>query len=64
MITIIEPAPAESPLGDDRIVFLGADEDGELLEVMAVETDEAIVIIHAMPIRDRYRHHLEGDEDA
>jgi hypothetical protein len=31
---------------------------------MAVETDEAIVIIHAMPIRNRYRHHLEGDEDA
>lgn len=50
-----EPAPAGSPLTDDRLVFLGPDEDREMLEVMAIEThDEGLLIIHAMRIRDRY----------
>jgi len=60
------PAGASpKPPQDDRLVYLGADPDGVLLEVMAVETDQALVIIHAMRIRDRYRKHLEtpGDED-
>jgi hypothetical protein len=61
----VQPAPADSRLKNDRLVYLGADADGVLLEVMAVETDEALVIIHAMRIRDRYREYLDspGDED-
>ena len=35
---IREPAPEDSPLKDDRIVFLGPDQNGVLLEVMAIET--------------------------
>jgi hypothetical protein len=34
-----ENAPRDSPLTDPRLVFLGPDDQGELLEVMAVETD-------------------------
>ena len=56
-----ESAPKDSPLADPRFVFLGADEQGELLEVMAVETDTGgLLIIHAQPIRDRYLELLKG----
>lgn len=53
--------PAGSP--DDaslRLVFLGDDEDGLALEVMAVELDDdSLLVIHAMPLRDRYRKQYE-----
>ncbi len=42
-------------------MFLGPDESGVMLEVMAVQTDEALVIIHAIPVRNRYRKYLEPD---
>lgn len=59
-IVFREPAPASSPLQDDRLVFLGPDEQGVLLEVMAVEADRGLLIIHAMPIRNRYLDLLKG----
>jgi hypothetical protein len=62
-ITIRQPAPPSGSNRDERIVFLGPDENGVMLEVMAVPTDQALVIIHAMPIRDRYRMHLESQHD-
>jgi hypothetical protein len=55
----------EPPVGspDDaslRLVFLGDDEDGLALEVMAVELDDdSLLVIHAMPLRDRYRKQYE-----
>ena len=53
--------PAGSP--DDasvRLVFLGDDEDGLELEVMAVELDDdSLLVIHAMGLRDRYRTQYE-----
>jgi hypothetical protein len=56
-----ENAPRGSSLGDPRLVFLGPDEQGELLEVMAVETDTGgLLVIHAQPIRNRYLELLEG----
>lgn len=56
-----ENAPKGSPLSDPRLVFLGPDEDGELLEVMAVETDSAgLLVIHAQRIRSRYLRLLKG----
>ena len=56
-----ENAPKDSPLTDPRLVFLGPDEQGELLEVMAVETDTGgLLIIHAQPIRDRYLGLFKG----
>jgi hypothetical protein len=60
-VIFAEPAPAGSVLDDPRLVFLGPDPDGELLEVMAIETDDGgLLIIHAQPIRDRYLKLLEG----
>ena len=42
-------------------MFLGPDEHGELLEVMAIETEsDGLLIIHAQPIRNRYLELLKG----
>ena len=39
------------------------DQDGVMLEVMAVETAVGLLVIHAMKIRRKYLEHLEGDTD-
>jgi len=45
---------------DERLVFLGDDERGVALEVMAVELEgEAMHVIHAMGLRKRYRPQYE-----
>jgi hypothetical protein len=59
-----QPAPLGSRLTSERLIFLGADEDGVMLEVMAVETDYGVLIIHAMKMRSKYANHLEGHDDA
>jgi hypothetical protein len=56
-----EDAPKDSPLQDPRLVFLGPDQAGELLEVMAIETSSgSLLVIHAQSIRDRYLDLLKG----
>jgi hypothetical protein len=62
-VILDQPAPADSPNRDDRIVFLGPDEDNTMLEVMAVETEAGVLVIHAMRIRPKYLEHLEGVSD-
>ena len=45
---------------DERLLFLGEDEGGMPLEVMAVELeDEGLFVIHAMALRERYRPQYE-----
>jgi hypothetical protein len=45
---------------DERILYLGDDADGVALEVMAVElSGGALYVIHAMPLRERYRSQYE-----
>jgi hypothetical protein len=53
--------PADAPENASlRLVFLGDDEEGIALEVMAVELEaNALLVIHAMPLRDRYRKQYE-----
>lgn len=63
--TIIrEPAPEGSPLEDDRIVFLGPDPNGVMLEVVAVEIEHGLLIIHAMKMRSQYRPFLKRKRNA
>lgn len=65
MAILREPAPEQTADALDRIVFLGADETGALLEVMGVElADDALLVIHAMPMRAKYLPYLQGDPDA
>jgi hypothetical protein len=53
--------PADAPVGaDPRLVFLGDDAEGIALEVMAIEVEvESLLVIHAMPLRDRYQEQYE-----
>jgi len=63
--TIIrEPAPEGSPLVGDRLVFLGPDPNGVMLEVMAIEIERGLLIIHAMKMRPKYRSFLRGNADG
>jgi hypothetical protein len=63
--TIIrEPAPEDSALEDDRIVFLGPDPNGVMLEVVAVEIEHGVLIIHAMKMRPQYRPFLKRKRNA
>ena len=49
--------PARAPGGRDvRLVYLGDEAGGQALEVMAIQlADEDLLVIHAMPLRDKYR---------
>lgn len=61
-LVILEEDPSaghSSPRGT-RLVFLGQDPAGALLEVIAVETaQENLMVIHAMNLRPRYRSTYE-----
>lgn len=52
---LVRPAdPPRRP--DEALLFLSADADGSLIEVVAVELDDGCLrIIHAMPMRAAYR---------
>jgi hypothetical protein len=51
-----EEPPTDGDATDMRLVFLGDDEAGVAIEAMAVEDrNESLLVIHAMPLRDRYR---------
>ena len=54
--------PGDAPVSaSPRLVFLGDDGEGVALEVMAVELQdgESLLVIHSMPLRDRYREQYE-----
>jgi hypothetical protein len=38
-----------------RLLILGDDDSGRALEVIAVEEDEVLVVIHAMDLRPKFR---------
>lgn len=56
-LRFVERPPPAAPSGaSDRHVFVGDDERGRPLEVMAVEfKEEDLLVIHAMELRDRYQ---------
>lgn len=56
-----QPPPADAPAdADPRLVYLGDDADGIALEVIAIELEDgSLLVIHAMPLRDRYRAEYE-----
>jgi hypothetical protein len=49
-------------LDDDHIVFLGAEPNGVVPEVMAIETDRGFLIIHAMEMRCKYRPFVDTQD--
>jgi len=59
-VTLRVPPPEDSDLKDERTLFLGDDESGRPLEVMAVElADGSLFVIHVMVVRDKYRAEYE-----
>lgn len=56
-----QSAPHEGPAAaDPRFIYLGDDAGEVALEVMAVELEDAsLLVIHAMPMRNRYRERYE-----
>ena len=54
-----QPAPEDAP-GRHRLVFLGDDEHGVPLEVVAVENEDGeLRVIHAMKLRPKYQREYE-----
>ncbi len=44
---------------DERVVFLGMDETGRAIEVIAVELDHGLLVIDAMDMRPKWRIFIE-----
>lgn len=42
----------------DRDLYIGADRDGRLLEVVVLDDEEEPFAIHAMPLRRKFYDHL------
>jgi len=57
---LVFAVPPPGSQQDERLLFLGGDDDGAPLEVMAIELDSGdIYVIHAMPLRKKYRPRYE-----
>lgn len=55
-----DPAAGGPASRNARLVYLGDDANGAPLEVMAVELESGDqLVIHAMPMRERYRDQYE-----
>jgi hypothetical protein len=63
-VRIEEPPPAgREGVPDTRLVFLGKDMQGHILEVMAVMLQGGdLLVIHAMALRDKYKQQYEEAE--
>ncbi len=58
----VRNAMAIDDLEDDLRLYLGADRRGDLLEVVAIYRRElSELVIHAMPMRSKYRHLIPGE---
>lgn len=44
-----------------RTLHIGPDRAANLLELVVIERLEGLAVIHAMPLRPRYRYLLEGE---
>ncbi len=52
MHVITTTTPAQVPasdIADARLVWIGADDRGIELEIVALDLDDAVVVIHVMP---------------
>lgn len=61
----IEHALAAGDQDDGKVLYLGPDRAGNLLEIVAVvREDDSEVVIHAMRMRPSYEPFLRGKGDA
>jgi len=55
---VIDHAVVGIRISAERILFLGPDPTGRVLEVIAAEVDDGLLVFHAMPISAKYRRYL------
>ena len=56
VISSVEATPvAASDIADARLIWIGRDDRGVELEIVALDRDDAIVVIHVMPTSLRRR---------
>jgi len=61
----VEHAVVAGEQDDGKVLYLGADRSGNLLEVVSVvRDDDTEVVIHAMRMRRRYAPFLHGEGDS
>jgi hypothetical protein len=54
-LTLAAPEPGM----DDRIVFIGDDDSGRALEIIAVDLPEYLLVIHAQDLQAKFRPHYD-----
>jgi hypothetical protein len=67
IVHAIAHALAVGEQDDGKVLYLGPDRAGNLLEVVSIARDDGSeIVIHAMPMRSKYEPFLrgEGDSDA
>lgn len=47
-----------------RVLVLGDDATGRALEVIAIEEEGRLIVIHAMDLRRKYQHLYEAGKEA
>jgi hypothetical protein len=58
IVHVVDHAAVGIRLSAERILFLGPDPSGQVLEVIAAEVDDGLLVFHAMPISAKYRRYL------
>ena len=65
IIHAVEHALAVGEQDDGKVLYLGPDRAGSLLEVVAVSRDDGTeIVIHAMRMRRRYQPFLRGEGEG
>jgi hypothetical protein len=58
----VDHALAVGEQDDGKVLYLGPDRAGNLLEVVSVARDDGSeIVIHAMPMRSKYEPFLRGE---
>jgi hypothetical protein len=58
----IEHALAVGEADDSKVLYLGPDQAGNLLEVVSAARENGTeIVIHAMPMRPKYQPFLRGE---
>jgi hypothetical protein len=45
-------------IGEDRVLTIGSDETGRLIEIVTLDPQDAPLVIHAMPLRAKFHPYL------
>lgn len=64
IVHAVEHALAVGEQDDGKVLYLGPDRAGNLLEVVAVAYSDGEIVIHAMRMRSKYEPFLRGEGDS